>query len=76
MYFTRERHRRDRLYFGPFSNAYKVRDTLSLIGRIFPSRPCEGPSRAARPGCRASTTTSSAAWRPAWATSPGRTTAP
>jgi excinuclease ABC subunit C len=43
VYFTRERHRRDRLYFGPFSNAYKVRDTLSLIGRIFPSRPCEGP---------------------------------
>jgi excinuclease ABC subunit C len=43
VYFTRERHRRDRLYFGPFSNAYKVRDTLSLIGKIFPSRPCEGP---------------------------------
>ena len=43
VYFTRERHRRDRLYFGPFSNAYKVRDTLNLIGRIFPSRPCEGP---------------------------------
>jgi excinuclease ABC subunit C len=43
VYFTRERHRRDRIYFGPFSNAYKVRDTLSLIGRIFPSRPCEGP---------------------------------
>ena len=43
VYFTRERHRRDRMYFGPFSNAYKVRDTLSLIGRIFPSRPCEGP---------------------------------
>ena len=43
VYFTRERHRRDRLYFGPFSNAYKVRDTLTLIGKIFPSRPCEGP---------------------------------
>ena len=42
VYFTRERHRRDRLYFGPFSNAYKVRETLSLIGKIFPSRPCEG----------------------------------
>ena len=42
VYFTREKHRRDRLYFGPFSNAYKVRETLSLIGKIFPSRPCEG----------------------------------
>ncbi|MFN8110687.1 MAG: excinuclease ABC subunit UvrC [Thermoleophilia bacterium] len=42
VYFTRERHRRDRLYFGPFSSASKVRETLSLIGRIFPSRPCEG----------------------------------
>jgi len=43
VYFTRERHRRERLYFGPFSSASKVRETLSLIGRIFPSRPCEGP---------------------------------
>ena len=43
VYFTREQHRRDRLYFGPFSHASKVRETLSLIGRIFPSRPCEGP---------------------------------
>jgi excinuclease ABC subunit C len=42
VYFTRERHRRDRMYFGPFSNAYKVRETLNLIGKIFPSRPCEG----------------------------------
>ena len=42
VYFTRERHRRDRLYFGPFSNAYKVRETLNLIAKIFPSRPCEG----------------------------------
>ena len=42
VYFTREKHRRDRLYFGPFSNAYKVRETLNLIDKIFPSRPCEG----------------------------------
>ena len=42
VYFTRERRRRDRVYFGPFSNASKVRETLSLIGKIFPSRPCEG----------------------------------
>jgi excinuclease ABC subunit C len=43
VYFTRERHRRDRRYFGPFSNASNVRETLNLIGKIFPSRPCEGP---------------------------------
>ncbi len=42
VYFSREAHRRDRLYFGPFSNAYKVRDTLNLINKVFPSRPCEG----------------------------------
>lgn len=42
VYFTREKHRRDRVYFGPFSNAYKVRETLGVINRIFPSRPCEG----------------------------------
>ncbi len=43
VYFTREKHRRDRVYFGPFSSASKVRETLSLIGKIFPNRPCEGP---------------------------------
>ncbi len=42
VYFTRERHRRDRLYFGPFSNAAKVRETLNALARIFPARPCEG----------------------------------
>ncbi|MSO45096.1 MAG: excinuclease ABC subunit UvrC [Thermoleophilia bacterium] len=42
VYFTRERHHRDRVYFGPFASASKVRETLSLIGKIFPSRPCEG----------------------------------
>lgn len=43
VYFTREPHRRDRLYFGPFSSASKVRETLNVIAKIFPSRPCEGP---------------------------------
>ncbi len=43
VYFTRERHRRDRMYFGPFSNAAKVRETLNALARIFPARPCEGP---------------------------------
>jgi excinuclease ABC subunit C len=43
VYFTREPHRRERLYFGPFSSASKVRETLNVLGKIFPSRPCEGP---------------------------------
>ena len=29
VYFTRERHRRERAYFGPFSNAKRVRATLA-----------------------------------------------
>src|SRR5436853_1872327 len=28
VYFTREKHRRNRAYFGPFSNAKRVRETL------------------------------------------------
>src|SRR5215510_5910247 len=28
VYFTRERHRRTRAYFGPYSNAKRVRETL------------------------------------------------
>lgn len=43
VYFTRERHRRDRIYFGPYSSASKVRETIGLINRLFPNRPCEGP---------------------------------
>ncbi|HET7046487.1 MAG TPA: excinuclease ABC subunit UvrC [Gaiellaceae bacterium] len=44
--FTRERHRRGVLYFGPYANAKKVRETLDVLNRVFPYRPCEGP----RPG--------------------------
>ena len=35
IYFTRERHRRNRVYFGPFSNAKRVRETLDLLGKVF-----------------------------------------
>jgi excinuclease ABC subunit C len=42
VYFTRERHRRDRAYFGPYSSAKRVRGTLDLLGKIFQFRSCEG----------------------------------
>src|SRR6266568_6709890 len=41
--FTRERHRRAVWYFGPYANAKKVRETLDVLNRVFPYRPCEGP---------------------------------
>jgi excinuclease ABC subunit C len=44
VYFTRERHRRDRAYFGPYSSAKRVRGTLDLLGKIFQYRSCEGPA--------------------------------
>src|ERR671936_3115481 len=43
VYFTRERHRRGRAYFGPFSNAKRVRETLDLLGKVFQHRTCDGP---------------------------------
>jgi excinuclease ABC subunit C len=50
VYFTRERHRRDRLYFGPYSNAKRVRSTLDLLGKVFQFRSCEGPEPGRRSG--------------------------
>jgi len=44
--FFRGRHVPGNLYFGPYSSARKVRDTLDVIGRIFPYRKCRG----AKPG--------------------------
>src|ERR671930_1612467 len=41
--FTRERHRPGVGYFGPYANAKKVRETLDVLSRVFPYRPCEGP---------------------------------
>jgi excinuclease ABC subunit C len=50
VYFTRERHRRDRLYFGPYSNAKRVRNTLDLLGKVFLFRSCTGPEPGRRSG--------------------------
>jgi excinuclease ABC subunit C len=43
VYFTRERHRKGRVYFGPFSNAKRVRGTLDLLQKVFLFRSCDGP---------------------------------
>ncbi|MEA2154613.1 MAG: excinuclease subunit [Solirubrobacteraceae bacterium] len=50
VYFTRERHRRDRLYFGPYSNAKKVRGTLDLLQKVFAFRSCPGTEPGRRSG--------------------------
>jgi excinuclease ABC subunit C len=42
VYFTREKHKRQRAYFGPYSSAKRVRGTLDLLGKIFLFRSCEG----------------------------------
>jgi excinuclease ABC subunit C len=50
VYFTRERHRRDRLYFGPYSSAKRTRSTLELLGKVFQYRSCNGTEPGRRSG--------------------------
>jgi excinuclease ABC subunit C len=50
VYFTRERHRRGRVYFGPYSNAKRVRGTLDLLQKVFLFRSCDGREPGRRSG--------------------------
>jgi excinuclease ABC subunit C len=50
VYFTRERHRSGRVYFGPYSNAKRVRSTLDLLGKVFMFRTCTGAEPGRRSG--------------------------
>jgi excinuclease ABC subunit C len=50
VYFTRERHRKSRLYFGPYSSAKRVRGTLDLLTKVFLFRSCQGVEPGRRSG--------------------------
>lgn len=41
--FTRQPHRPGVAYFGPFVSAARLRETLELLGKVFPFRKCRGP---------------------------------
>lgn len=40
---TRKPHTRGVAYFGPFVSVARLRETLDLLGKIFPFRKCRGP---------------------------------
>jgi excinuclease ABC subunit C len=50
VYFTRERHRANRAYFGPYSNAKRVRATLEVLAKVFMTRSCTGREPGRRSG--------------------------
>ena len=76
VYFTRERHRRERVYFGPYSSAQARARHARPARQGLPVPLLRGDrARAGTRARRAWTTTSSAAGRRASATSPRRSTA-
>ena len=50
VFFTRERHRKNRLYFGPYSNAKRTRATLDVLSKVFQYRSCTGAEPGRRTG--------------------------
>jgi excinuclease ABC subunit C len=50
VYFTRERHRSARAYFGPYSSAKRVRSTLEVLAKVFMYRSCTGSEPGRRSG--------------------------
>src|ERR687887_1397227 len=50
VYFTRERHRRSRVYFGPYSSAKRTRNTHDLLAKVFLFRSCQGVEPGRRSG--------------------------
>jgi excinuclease ABC subunit C len=50
VYFTRERHRPGRAYFGPYSSAKRVRSTLEVLAKVFMFRSCTGAEPGRRSG--------------------------
>ncbi|MFZ1155596.1 MAG: excinuclease ABC subunit UvrC [Solirubrobacteraceae bacterium] len=50
VYFTRERHRPGRAYFGPYSSAKRVRSTLEVLAKVFMYRSCTGTEPGRRSG--------------------------
>jgi excinuclease ABC subunit C len=50
VYFTRERHRPGRAYFGPYSSAKRVRSTLEVLAKVFMFRSCTGSEPGRRSG--------------------------
>jgi excinuclease ABC subunit C len=50
VYFTRERHRPGRAYFGPYSSAKRVRATLEVLAKVFMFRSCTGADPGRRSG--------------------------
>jgi excinuclease ABC subunit C len=50
VFLTREKHKRNRKYFGPYSDVRRARELVELLGKIFQYRTCEGPEPGRKSG--------------------------